>query len=527
MEAPLVAMRNINKVFPPGIAAEDHVDLEVFRGTIHSVVGENGAGKSTLMKILYGLIPADSGSIMLAGKRAVISSPRAALAHGIGMVHQEFMLIPSYNVYENVILGAEPAGPLVGRLDAKEARARVDRLIADFNFALPAETRIRDLSVAAQQKVEILKLLYRNANILILDEPTAVLTPQEIGELFERLLQFKKDGKTILFISHKLDEVLSISDTITVMRRGKVVVTVRNRDITKEDLAKLMVGRDVVLSVSKKAASPGDPVLAVKGLSVENNFRHTAVQEANLTVHRGEIVGIAGVEGNGQKELIEAVVGLRPVMSGAVLVGAADVTRRSIAERREAGLCYVPQDRKGAGSAQAGTLEQNSIMGHHLTGRVSGRRRWLLNLRKAREFSEGVISRFSVVSSGPQSQFRSLSGGNQQKLILGRELSFDAPLVVLDQPTRGLDVGSIEFVHRTIVAARDDGAGILMVSADLDEVMSLSDRILVMYRGEIVAELDPKRATREQIGIYMLGGRAAGTGTASVGTAEGVAERGA
>ena len=531
MDDHFIEMRSLIKVYPPDTLALDHVDLTIKEGEIHSLIGENGAGKSTLMKVLYGMIPASSGEISLRGRRVRYASPREAVAAGIGMVHQEFMLVPSYTIYENVILGAEPVGRL-GALRNAEARRRVQSLIDRYGLNLNIDDRVRDTSVGAQQKVEILKLLYRDVGVLIMDEPTAVLTPQETTELFRRLRDLNAAGKTIIFISHKLDEVLELSDTITVMRRGRRVATWENRGLGKADLARAMVGRDVVFSVAKPAAHCGDVVFEARDLSYVDAGGRRRLDGVSLAVRRGEIVGIAGVEGNGQFELVQLVTGLAPVQSGEVKICGRDVTGVPVIERRKL-MCYVPQDRKASGSAQKMSLADNAIMTHHrLNPRLESRWRALLSPRKCRRFAQNLVDTFGVLAPNVDTPISSLSGGNQQKVVVGREFLFDADFVLLDQPTRGVDVGSVEFIQREIIRKRGlagtlaadvdanvvaggsarggtvaASAGCLLISADLDELFSLADRILVMHRGRIVADLAPPDTTREEVGEYMLGVR--------------------
>ena len=518
MDDHFIEMRSLIKVYPPDTLALDRVDLDIREGEIHSVIGENGAGKSTLMKVLYGMIPTSSGEISFRGRRVRYASPREAVAAGIGMVHQEFMLVPSYTIYENVILGAEPVGRL-GALRNAEARRRVRSLIDRYGLNLNIDDRVRDTSVGAQQKVEILKLLYRDVDVLIMDEPTAVLTPQETGELFRRLRDLNAAGKTIIFISHKLDEVLELSDTITVMRRGRRVTTTENRGLGKADLARAMVGRDVVFSVEKPPARCGDVVFEARGLSYVDAGGRQRLDKVSLAVRRGEIVGIAGVEGNGQFELVQLVTGLAPVQSGQVKICGRDVARASVIERRKL-MCYVPQDRKASGSAQKMSLTDNSIMTHHrLNQQLESGWRALLSPGKSRRFAQNLVDTFGVLAPSVDAPISSLSGGNQQKVVVGREFLFGADFVLLDQPTRGVDVGSVEFIQREIIRKRGsvggsagEGAGVpsagcLLISADLDELFSLADRILVMHRGRIVADLAPPDTTREEVGEYMLGVR--------------------
>ncbi|MBE3598824.1 MAG: ABC transporter ATP-binding protein [Limnochordaceae bacterium] len=520
----MIELRHLYKIFPPRTVAVRDVSLAVRDGEIHALVGENGAGKSTLMRILYGMLRPDGGEIRIDGRRVSFGSPTEAMAAGIGMVHQEFMLVPSLPVYENVVLGSEPVRRF-GRIDWEAAKRRVDELARQLRAGIDLHQRVERLSVAAQQKVEILKILYRNARVLILDEPTAVLTPQETRELFERLREFRREGRTVVFISHKLDEVLAISDRISVMRQGRLVRTLDNQGVSARELAHLMVGGELAPftrdSKAERRPQAGDhgrvvagdgrrgggPALEVRHVTLPGRGGRPALQDVSLAVWPGEIVGIAGVEGNGQAELVQVIVGLRRPQAGQVLVGGRDVTAHSIEQRRQSGLSFVPQDRKGAGAAPAGTLVENAALGHHRRERLTRWRGRLLDRRAMLELTVDILRKHRVAAAGPRAPFRSLSGGNQQKLILGRELAFDSPVLVLDQPTRGLDVASTHFVHETLQELRARAKAILVVSADLDELFALADRLLVMFGGQVVAELDPGVATREQAGEWMLGGR--------------------
>ncbi|MGB4338932.1 MAG: ABC transporter ATP-binding protein [Bacillota bacterium] len=529
-----IRMSGIVKVYPPDVLALDNVDIMIRWGTIHSIIGENGAGKSTLMKVLYGITPASAGRIFLDGRQVRFASPRQAVREGIGMVHQELMLIRSYTVWENVVVGSEPAAPL-GTLKQAEARARVEELVTRWGLNLDPDAVVGDLSVSAQQKVEILKLLYRDASVLIMDEPTAVLTPQETSELFARLRQLNQAGGTIIFISHKLQEVLDISDEITVMRKGKRVMTAANEGLSRTDLARAMVGRDVVFAVGRQRSEPsgrggtvdvgmkprdagspaarGDerphaarPALEVRGLSFTRpGAVKPALSDVSFDVSRGEILGVAGVEGNGQFELVQCITGALKPDAGSIRMDGRDVTGASVMERRRL-MCSVPQDRKHTGSAQTMSITDNAIMAHHrLRPSLSARWRALLDPRACRGFCVDLMRRYSVVAPGPDAALAQLSGGNQQKVIVGREFSHDTGFVLLDNPTRGLDVGSIEFIHRQILNKRSGGAGCLLVSADLDELLALCDRILVMYEGRVAALLDGETADREAVGRAMLG----------------------
>ena len=539
------------KVFPPALLALDRVDLAIREGEIHSVIGENGAGKSTLMHVLYGMQPANGGRVILRGREADFSTPREAVKAGIGMLHQEFMLIPSYTVYENVILGAEPITKF-GALDRRTAREKVSGLIEEYRLNLDPAARVEGLSVAAQQKVEILKLLYRDASILILDEPTAVLTPREIEELFKRLKAMSRDGKTLLFISHKLDEVLELSDRITVMRKGRRITTEKNRNLTKAHLARAMVGREVMFSVRKTDADPGETVLSLKGIveappgrrGVGRRSRGAAafggskgsrggrsgvrplLKNLSLELSSGEILGVAGVEGNGRLELIRVLTGVLGTAEGRIVLEGEDITQLGITERRGR-FAYVPQKRKTEGSSQQASLIDNTVMTHHRFGsRFQGPMKHLLSRKAGRAFTGEVIREFGVAAPSPRVPIGTLSGGNQQKIIIGREASLNSRFLLLDQPTRGLDVGSIEYIRKRIIQLRDRGTACLLISADLDELFALSDRLLVLHRGAVVAELNPEKTTIEEVGGYMLGLGKSDSGGGSAATMKSDSERG-
>jgi simple sugar transport system ATP-binding protein len=494
-------MRGITKRFP-GIVANDAVDFDLQPGEVHALLGENGAGKSTLMNILYGLYTPDEGEIRVRGEKVVMHSPRDAIAQGIGMVHQHFMLIPVMTVAENVVLADEPrqGGVL---LDYREAERRVRELAGRFKFAIDPSAKIENISVAQEQRVEILKALYRKADILILDEPTAVLTPPEAKELFEILRGLIAEGLSVIFISHKLDEVLQISDRITTLRRGKVVDTVPREGATEEGLATMMVGREVLLRVDKKPAQPTEPVLSVESLSVNDDRGLPAVRDVSFEVRAGEIVGVAGVDGNGQSELIDALTGLRKPESGRVVVGGDDVTSTSVRDHLDEGVGHIPEDRQRRGLVLEFTLAENLALFAYRQPPVS-RHGWL-SPRRMIERAKGLLTAYDVRGGGPQTRAAALSGGNQQKVVLAREVERDPQVLIAAQPTRGLDVGAIEFVHRRLVEERDEGRAILLVSFELEEVLSLSDRILVVYEGRIVGEYPPT-ATQEELGLAMVGG---------------------
>jgi len=494
-KAPLIALEGLTKRFP-GVLANDSVDLTLEAGEIHALVGENGAGKSTLMRVLYGLYPPDGGRILIRGQEARISSPRDAIASGIGMVHQHFMLVDRFTVTENVILGAE-GGALV---DEERARRAIAELAGTYGFSIDPGERVSDLSVGEEQRVEILKALYRGIDVLILDEPTAVLTPPETEDLFVNLRRLKKDGKTIVFISHKLDEVLAIADRITVLRRGKVVGETKPSETTKEKLAEMMVGREVLFRLERPEREAGEPILVTQGLTVGNDL-----VDVDLEVRAGQILGVAGVEGNGQRELAEVLVGLMPATAGRVTVDGHDITGRSCAEIRARGVAYVPEDRHERGLVLDMSLWENSVLGQQARPEYSGN--WgVLAIRKIKELAVRLLREFDVRARGIGVAASTLSGGNQQKLILARELENEPRLLIAHQPTRGLDVGAIEFVWRQLLDEKQAGHAVLLISAELDEIYELSDRIVTIYEGRITGEYPPD-APREEVGMGMTGGR--------------------
>ncbi|GIV63167.1 MAG: ABC transporter ATP-binding protein [Chloroflexota bacterium] len=504
--ATLIEIRHIVKVYPPSVLALDDVTVDFQRGEIHSIVGENGAGKSTLMKVLYGLTPANSGEIIYKGKPVHFREPGEAIAAGIGMVHQEIVLIPEYTVWENIVLGVEPVNWL-GKIDRQRARQRVQQKIDEFQFNLDPDAKVENISVAARQKVEILTLLYRNVEVLILDEPTAVLTPQEIPQLFAELNRLRDGGHTILFISHRLDEVLELSDRITVMRKGKKVGTVPASTTNRQELARMMVGRDVIFTTRRKPQPPGEPILRVENLSLQEDHGRVRLKNLNFEVRAGEIVGVAGVEGNGQYELVNTLMGIQKPTSGRILIRDVDITHFDILERRKY-ISFVPQDRGKMGASLSAPVWEDAIMTHHrLNRRFSGWKGLLLNTNYARQFTRDLIENFSVVAPSPHAPFRTLSGGNQQKVIVGRELLLQSDLVLLDQPTRGLDVGSMEYIHDQILRIRAEGRAVLMISADLEEIFLLSDRILVLYRGQLVGNLSVEQTNPQEVGSLMLEGQ--------------------
>jgi simple sugar transport system ATP-binding protein len=502
----IIEMKDIVKVFPPNVVALDQVSTDFRRGEIHAIVGENGAGKSTLMKVLYGLEEDNGGQITVRGQTLKFHSPGEAIAAGIGMVHQEILLIQEYTIWENIVLGVEPTH-LFGQIDRARARETVQKKINEFHFNLNPDAKVEDISVAARQKVEILKLLYRDVEVLILDEPTAVLTPQEIPQLFSELRHLRDAGKTILFISHHLDEVLTLSDRITVMRKGKKIATVAAAETNKEDLARMMVGREVLFLSQRDQSAAGEVVFEVAGLSYRDENQHERLKNLNLQVCSGEIVGIAGVEGNGQFELVKCIMGLETPSAGQIRVGGRDLTRADILERRRY-ISFVSQDRGRMGASVNASIKENVMMTHHRLNpkftRWNGR---VLNDIYARQFTREIETQFGVSMGSMDNPFKSLSGGNQQKVILGRELLLDTPFLLLDQPTRGLDVGSIEYVHEIILKMRAEKRAILLVSADLEELFRIADRILVLHRGAFVANQPTEQTNIDQIGYLMLEGK--------------------
>ena len=494
-------MRGITKRFPL-VVANDNVDFKVYSGEIHGLMGENGAGKSTLMKILYGLYQKDRGQILIRGKEIDISSPSVAIEQGIGMVHQHFMLIPPLTVAENVVLGMEPRR---GRIfnDRKRAIEEVEVLSERYGLKVDPEAKVQDLSVGWEQRVEIIKVLYRGAEILILDEPTAVLTPQEVGELFNVMRSLKREGKTIIFITHKLKEVMEIADRITVMRGGKVAGVVETKRTTKEELARMMVGREVLLKVEKRPPQMRGVVLEVKDLEAMNDRGLPALKRVSLKIRAGEILGIAGVEGNGQTELVEVLTGLRRLIRGKVTLWDREITNASPRKILESRIAHIPEDRHKRGLILDYSVEDNLILGKHYRPPMAQGPR--LNFKRIRDFASRLIEEFDIRPKEAEIPVHSLSGGNQQKAVAARELSRHPQLLIAAQPTRGVDIGAIEFIHKKILEERDKGKAILLVSAELSEIMSLSDRILVIYEGRIVGEVDPKKTTESELGLLMAG----------------------
>ena len=500
----IIEMLNIRKEFP-GIVANDNITLQLRRGEIHALLGENGAGKSTLMSVLFGLYQPEQGEIRKNGQKVRINNPNDATALNIGMVHQHFKLVDVFTVLDNIILGAEDTR--MGFLQKKTARKKVQELSEKYKLHVDLDAKIEDITVGMQQRTEILKMLYRDNEILIFDEPTAVLTPQEIDELMATMKEFAAEGKSILFISHKLNEIMAVSDRVTVLRKGRCVGTVNTKDTNKQELSNMMVGRPVQLQVQKSQARPADVILDVKGLSVPSKIsRKNAVDNVSFQVRAGEIVCIAGIDGNGQTELVYGLTGLEKASAGHVSLCGADISRASVHKRSAAGISHIPEDRHKHGLVLDDTLENNIVLQSFREERFQ--KMGFIKRDAIREYAEKIIGQYDVRSGqGPVTTARSMSGGNQQKAIIGREIDRENPLLIAVQPTRGLDVGAIEYIHKQLIAQRDSGKAVLLVSLELDEVMNVSDRILLMYEGEIVGELDPKTTTVQELGLYMAGAK--------------------
>jgi simple sugar transport system ATP-binding protein len=500
----VIEMLHITKEFP-GIKANDDITLQLRKGEIHALLGENGAGKSTLMSILFGLYQPEEGVIKKDGQVVQINDPNDATALHIGMVHQHFKLIDVFTVLDNIILGAEDTK--LGFLQKKEARKKVQELSDRYGLAIDLDAKVEDITVGMQQRVEILKMLYRDNEILIFDEPTAVLTPQEIEELMQVMRGLAKEGKSILFISHKLNEIMEVSDRVTVLRKGKYVGTIDTKSTSKEELSRMMVGRPVQLVVEKSPAQPKEPVLTVENFSVPSKLhKGNAVKNVSFSVRAGEIVCIAGIDGNGQTEFVHALSGLEKNNGGTVTLCGKDITNESIRSRSKDGMSHIPEDRHKHGLILDYTLEQNMVLQRYYEPQFQNH--GFIKFDQVRSYAQQLIEQYDVRSGqGPITMARSMSGGNQQKAIVAREIDRDLPLIIAVQPTRGLDVGAIEYIHKQLVAQRDAGKAVLLVSLELDEVMNLSDRILVMYEGEIVGEFDPSAVTVEELGLYMAGAK--------------------
>ena len=501
----VIEMLHITKEFP-GIKANDDITLQLKKGEIHALLGENGAGKSTLMSVLFGLYQPEAGEIRKNGKPVKIDNPNDATALGIGMVHQHFKLIDVFTVLDNIILGAETTK--FGFIQRKEARKKVEELSEKYGLKVDLDAKVEDITVGMQQRVEILKMLYRDNEILIFDEPTAVLTPQEIDELMATMKEFAREGKSILFISHKLNEIMAVADRVTVLRKGKCIGTVNTCDTNKQELSNMMVGRNVSFHVEKGPLKPGGEVLSVEHLTVASKVhKNNAVKDVSFRVRAGEIVCIAGIDGNGQTELVYALTGLEPAVSGKITLEGKDITHASIRQRSLMGMSHIPEDRHKHGLVLDYTLEDNMVLQRYFEPEFTDKAGFLRR-KNIRAYAEGLIEQYDVrAGQGPVTPARSMSGGNQQKAIVAREIDKHPELLVAVQPTRGLDVGAIEYIHKQLVAQRDAGKAVLLVSLELDEVMDVPDRILVMYEGEIVGELDPKSTTQEELGLYMAGAK--------------------
>ena len=500
----VIEMLNIRKEFP-GIVANDDITLQLRRGEIHALLGENGAGKSTLMSVLFGLYQPEKGVIKKNGEVVQINNPNDATALNIGMVHQHFKLVDVFTVLDNIILGAEDTK--MGFLQKKEARKKVQSISEKYKLQVDLDAKVENISVGMQQRTEILKMLYRDNEILIFDEPTAVLTPQEIDELMEIMRGFAKEGKSILFITHKLNEIMAVADRVTVLRKGKYVGTVETKDVTKQELSNMMVGRPVQLQVQKEDAKPAETILKIEGLTVPSKIsKKDAVKNVSFDVRAGEIVCIAGIDGNGQSELVYGLTGLEKASKGTITLCGQDISKCSIHKRSAAGMSHIPEDRHKHGLVLDDTLENNIVLQRF--NEPQFQKMGFIKKAAVREYAEKIIGQYDVRSGqGAVTTARSMSGGNQQKAIIGREIDRENPLLIAVQPTRGLDVGAIEYIHGQLVAQRDAGKAVLLVSLELDEVMNLSDRILVMYEGEIVGELDPKTTTIQELGLYMAGAK--------------------
>lgn len=500
----VIEMRHITKEFP-GIIANDDITLQLRRGEIHALLGENGAGKSTLMSVLFGLYQPEKGEILKDGKVVKINSPNDATALGIGMVHQHFKLVECFSVLDNIILGAEDT--ILGFTQKQKAKQKVLELSEKYGFNIDLKARIDEITVGMQQRTEILKMLYRDNEILIFDEPTAVLTPQEIDELMQIMHNLAEEGKSILFITHKLNEIMAVADRCTVLRKGKYIGTVNVADTTKEELSTMMVGHAVKFEVDKEPAQPKEAILEVENLCVRDKIhKKAAVKDVSFEVHAGEIVCVAGIDGNGQSELVYALAGLEPIEKGKIVLLGEDITKKSIRYRNVHGMSHIPEDRHKYGLVLDYTLEQNMVLQRYFEPQFQ--KGGFIKFSEVRKYSDMLVDKFDVRSGqGSVTVARSMSGGNQQKAIVARELDRPHKLLIAVQPTRGLDVGAIEYIHSQIVKDRDEGAGVLLVSLELDEVMNLSDRILVMYEGEIVGELDPKGTTVQELGLYMSGAK--------------------
>ncbi|HAT4316436.1 TPA: ABC transporter ATP-binding protein [Clostridium perfringens] len=499
----VVEMLNIRKEFP-GIVANDNITLQLRKGEIHALLGENGAGKSTLMGILFGMNQPDKGVIKVRGKEVKITNPNVANDLGIGMVHQHFKLVENFTVTQNIVLGCEPKILFGLGMDLNKAAKRIEELSKQYGLNVDPNAKIENISVGMQQRVEILKMLYRDADVLILDEPTAVLTPQEIDELIKIMKNLINEGKSIIIITHKLKEIKAAADRCTVIRRGRYIGTVDVKTTSEAEMAKIMVGREVSFKVNKKPAKPGDVVLDIKNLSVKNNKKVLGLKDFSIDVRAGEIVGIAGVEGNGQSELIEAITGLRKSESGTINFKNKDITRESIRNRINSGIAHIPEDRHKRGLVLDYTIEENMVL--EVYDKKPFSNKGLLNKKEIKKYAEKIIDEFDVRSGeGAESIARSLSGGNQQKAIIGREIELNPELLIAAQPTRGLDVGSIEYIHKRLVEQRDSGKAVLLVSLELDEILNVSDRIAIINNGELIGVVNADETNENEVGLMMAG----------------------
>ena len=499
----VVEMLNIRKEFP-GIVANDNITLQLRKGEIHALLGENGAGKSTLMSILFGMYEPDKGEIFVKGQKVQIKNPNDATKYGIGMVHQHFKLVENFTVTQNIVLGCEPKILFGLGMDLNKAAKRIEELSKQYGLNVDPNAKIENISVGMQQRVEILKMLYRDADVLILDEPTAVLTPQEIDELIKIMKNLINEGKSIIIITHKLKEIKAAADRCTVIRRGRYIGTVDVKTTSEAEMAKMMVGREVSFKVNKKPAKPGDVVLDIKNLSVKNNKKVLGLKDFSIDVRAGEIVGIAGVEGNGQSELIEAITGLRKSESGTINFKNKDITRESIRNRINSGIAHIPEDRHKRGLVLDYTIEENMVL--EVYDKKPFSNKGLLNKKEIKKYAEKIIDEFDVRSGeGAESIARSLSGGNQQKAIIGREIELNPELLIAAQPTRGLDVGSIEYIHKRLVEQRDSGKAVLLVSLELDEILNVSDRIAIINNGELIGVVNADETNENEVGLMMAG----------------------
>ena len=502
MKKEILKVSNLTKVYPGGVVANYNVNISINEGEVHAIIGENGAGKSTLMKMLFGMIPQTSGDIYVSGEKVNFTSSKQALEKGIGMVHQHFMLVPSLTVAENLILGHETTKS--GFINIEQAILQTEEISKKYNLKVDAKAKVKDISIAMKQKLEILKALYRGAKILILDEPTAVLTPQEIEELFKQLKLLKAKGYTIIFISHKLHEIKELCDRLTVLRDGQTMGTYSVSELSEQEISKLMVGRDVDLNIEKTQRDFKDVALRVNNLTVKNSFKNTVVNDVSFTVRKGQILGIAGIEGNGQSELVNAIIGTMPITNGKIILDKTDITKESILKRQELGISHVSEDRLHFGSAPNLSIEDNAISKIYSSKELN--KKGLLDLTKVKEFTNKLVKEFIVKHDNTKQSIKDLSGGNIQKVIVGREFLYDPNLLIVNQPTRGIDVGAIEFIRHKILDMREKKKAILLISSDLGEVLSLSDSIIVMHEGKIVAYIDnAKNTTEEELGLYMLG----------------------